>query len=140
MQQSLFFVRLFLSGLSLAFTLFHCAKDARKSIVHLCHLSVTMIEVLIFHCHILAAFFVFTRRWQEANAKEGILSLALFGLVFTIGWAITGGIAKAVAPENGFTPWFTADTLSLGLVLIPEAVIFRLVFLRRAPQKTVANT
>jgi uncharacterized membrane protein YhdT len=98
-----------------------------------------MIEVFIFHCHILAALFIFTRRWQEANIKEGVLAVALFGLVFAISWAIMGGIANAVTPENGFTSWFTADTLSLTLVLIPEAALFRLVFLRRAPQKIAPN-
>ncbi len=100
-----------------------------------------MIEVVIFHLHILAALYAFTRRWQEANVKEGILALGLIGLVFTIGWAVTGGIAKFVTPSGGFTPWFTADTLSLVLLVIPEIFLFRLFFMRKpapAPSSSAA--
>jgi uncharacterized membrane protein YhdT len=96
-----------------------------------------MIEVVIFHLHILVALYAFTRRWQEANIKEGILALGLIGLVFTIGWAVTGGVAKFVTPKGGFTTWFTADTLSLVLLVIPEIFLFRLFFMRKpspAPQ------
>lgn len=96
-----------------------------------------MIEVLIFHLHVIAALYAFTRRWQEANIKEGILALGLIGLVFTIGWAITGGIAKAVTPQGGFASWFTADTLSLVLLIIPEVILFRLFFLRKSPTASV---
>jgi uncharacterized membrane protein YhdT len=96
-----------------------------------------MIEVIIFHLHILVALYAFTRRWQEANIKEGFLALGLIGLVFTIGWAVTGGVAKFVTPKGGFTTWFTADTLSLVLLVIPEIFLFRLFFMRKpspAPQ------
>jgi uncharacterized membrane protein YhdT len=91
-----------------------------------------MIEVSIFHLHILAALYAFTKRWQEDNIKEGAVAIALIGLVFTIGWAITGAIARALTPAGGFTTWFTADTLSLVLLLIPEAFLFRMFFLNKA--------
>jgi uncharacterized membrane protein YhdT len=88
-----------------------------------------MIEVTIFHLHILAALYAFTKRWQEDSVKEGVVALALIGLVFTIGWAITGAIARAVTPTGGFATWFTADTLSLVLLMIPEIILFRMFFL-----------
>ncbi len=90
-----------------------------------------MIEVTIFHLHIVAALYVFTKRWQEDGIKEGFVALGLIGLVFTIGWAITGGIARLVTPTGGFAPWFTTDTVSLVLLLIPEILIFRLFFLNK---------
>ncbi|MCS6809524.1 MAG: hypothetical protein RML40_11980 [Bacteroidota bacterium] len=94
-----------------------------------------MIEVVIFHAHILAALYAFTRRWQESSLKEGILALGLIGLIFTIGWAITGSIAKFITPPGGFTSWFTADTLSLVLLVPPELLLFRMLFFRSAPSQ-----
>jgi len=91
-----------------------------------------MIEVAIFHLHILAALYAFTKRWQEETLKEGFVALGLIGLVFTIGWAITGAIAKVLTPVGGFTSWFTADTLSLVLLLIPEVLLFRMFFLNKS--------
>jgi uncharacterized membrane protein YhdT len=89
-----------------------------------------MIEMLIFHAHIVGVLYAFTKRWQEDNLKEAFTTLGLVGLVFTIGWAITGTIAKVVTPASGFTTWFTADTLSLVLLIIPEVILFRIFFLR----------
>jgi uncharacterized membrane protein YhdT len=97
--------------------------------------QITMIEVVVFHAHIVAALYAFTRRWQEESVKEGALALGLIGLVFTVGWAVTGGIAKVITPAGGFTPWFTADTVSLLLLVIPEILLFRMFFLSRGKKK-----
>jgi hypothetical protein len=48
----------------------------------------------------------------------------------TILWAITGPIARAVLPNSRPEDFFTADTLSLVLLLIPEYIFFRAFFLR----------
>jgi hypothetical protein len=53
-----------------------------------------MIEVLIFHLHIVGVLYAFTKRWQEDGIKEGFLAIGIIGLVFAIGWAITGGLAR----------------------------------------------
>lgn len=90
-----------------------------------------MIEVLIFHLHIIASLYAFTKRWQDDNIKEGFVALGLIGLVFTIGWAITGAIARMLTPTGGFTQWFTSDTLSLVLLLIPEIIMFKIFFLNQ---------
>ncbi len=96
-----------------------------------------MIEMLIFHAHIVGALYGFTKRWQETNIKEGLLAVAVIGLVFMIGWAITGPIAKLLTPATGFSVvWFTTDTLSLLILLPIEAVVFKLFFLDKARNNT----
>lgn len=89
-----------------------------------------MIEIFIFHLHILAGLYAFTKRWQEEHIKEGLLAVLIIGLIFSIGWAITGTVARFITPEGGFATWFTSDTLSLILLIIPEFFIFRLFFLK----------
>ncbi len=88
-----------------------------------------MIEIFIFHLHIVAALYAFVLRWQDGNAKEGLLALTIMALIFSVGWAITSTIAQVVAPAAGFSSWFTRDTLSLVLLVIPEIVIFKMFFL-----------
>lgn len=90
-----------------------------------------MIEIFIFHIHIVAAVYAFTLRWKEENTKEGFLALAMIGVTFSILWAITGSIARIITPQNGFTSWFTSDTLSLVLLLILEIPLFLLFFKRK---------
>lgn len=89
-----------------------------------------MIDLIIYHLHIVGALYAFTMRWQRDGIKGGALAVATCGLVFTILWAITGPIAYAVMPASMSTQLFTADTLSLVLLLIPEIVFFRAFFLR----------
>jgi uncharacterized membrane protein YhdT len=90
-----------------------------------------MIEVLIFHLHIVGALYAFTQRWQEDGAKEGFLAVGLMALIFMIGWAITGGIAQLITPKGGFTTWFNTGTVSLVLLILPEIFIFRMLFLAK---------
>ncbi|TAE31891.1 MAG: hypothetical protein EAZ92_02150 [Candidatus Kapaibacterium sp.] len=91
-----------------------------------------MIEVFIFHLHIVGALYAFTLRWQDDSLKEGVLAVGLMGLIFMIGWAITGGVARIITPAGGFAPWLTADTLSLVLLVIPEIFVFRMLFFKRS--------
>ncbi len=95
-----------------------------------------MIEVFIFFLHILAALYAFTRAWQDNHVKEGVLAVALIGLVFAIGWSITGTVAHLILPGGSGVYWFTADTLSLVLLFIPEVLLFRLFFLQRERRRT----
>lgn len=62
--------------------------------------------------------------------KEGLIAVLLFGLCFTILWALTGPIARFIMPHEGLANWFTADTLSLVLVSIPDALFFYVFFLK----------
>jgi hypothetical protein len=90
-----------------------------------------MIDLLIYHIHLVAGIYAFTSRWQRDGLKGGFLAVASCALVFTILWAMTGPIARIImpnSPEPG--QLFTTDTLSLTLLLIPEAMFFRAFFLR----------
>lgn len=89
-----------------------------------------MIELLIFHLHIIGALYAFTKNWQSSHLKDGILSVAVIALLFSVGWALTGTLAQFIMPKNLNTPYFTSDTLSLVLLFIPEIVFFYYFFLR----------
>ena len=95
-----------------------------------------MIEVLIFFLHLLAALYAFTKAWQDNHIKEGVLAVTLIALAFAIGWSITGTVAHLLMPGGGYPPWFTADTLSLVMLLIPEIFFFRIFFLHRERRRT----
>jgi hypothetical protein len=89
-----------------------------------------MIEILIFHLHIVAALYAFTKSWQNGNLKDGFLSVIIIGLVFSIGWALTSPIAGLVMPQSWNSTYFTQDTLSLIFLAIPEAYFFKIFFLK----------
>ncbi len=89
-----------------------------------------MIEILIFHLHFVGALYAFTKNWQKHSTKEGILAVLVIGLVFTIGWALTGPIARIIMPQAWETIYFNRDTLSLVLLAIPEAFFFYFFFVK----------
>lgn len=87
-------------------------------------------EILIYHIHIVAAVFAFVKNWQKSGTKDGILSVLMIGLFFAIGWALTGTLAWIIWPQSLNSPWFTADTLSLVLVMIPESIFYYHFFIK----------
>ncbi len=89
-----------------------------------------MIINAIFLLHILAALYAFTKRWQDANVREGFLGIIILGLAFTILWAITGQAARLISPEGGYASWFDRDTISLVLVGILDGIFFFFFFLK----------
>jgi len=89
-----------------------------------------MIEIFIFHLHIVGALYAFTKNWQTGGIKSGILSLLIIGLIFTIGWALTNPLAWMIMPQKWSSIWFSQDTLSLVLLLIPESVFFYIFFVK----------
>lgn len=94
-----------------------------------------MIELLILFLHFLGALYAFTKNWQQDNAKSGLMSVVVIGLVFTIGWALTGPIANILMPESLETVYFTKDTLSLILLFIPECIFFYFFFVKEGPKQ-----
>lgn len=97
-----------------------------------------MIDLLIYHIHIVAFLYAYTRRWQEEGIKGGVIAVSLCALVFIILWSITGPIARLIMPtEPKVGDIFTRDTLSLVLLMIPEAVFFVVFFLRAQRGKGV---
>ena len=89
-----------------------------------------MIELFIFHLHIVGALYAFTKGFQKNSLKDGFLGILIIGLFFTIGWALTGTIARTIMPYKWNSPIFTQDTLSLVLLLIPEIVFFYYFFVK----------
>lgn len=90
-----------------------------------------MIDLLIYHLHLVGVVYAFTKRWQMEGVKSGLLAVVLIGLAFTILWALMGPIARLlmpVAPVPGEV--FSSDTLSLVLTLGAELPLFILFFLR----------
>jgi hypothetical protein len=51
-------------------------------------------------------------------------------LIFTIGWALTGPIARMIMPSDFNSIYFTTDTLSLILLFIPEILFFYFYFVK----------
>jgi hypothetical protein len=83
-----------------------------------------MIELIIFHLHIIAAVYVFVKYWQVDELKNAFLGIAILGLLFTIGWALSSAITAAIYPDSWNSIYFNSDTFSLVLLAIPESIFF----------------
>ena len=90
-----------------------------------------MLELLIYHIHIVAILYAFTKRWQVEGLKGAFLAVGICVLVFIIGWSLTGALARLFMP-GPYPPgtMFTGDTLSLVMLLVPEALFFWFFFVR----------
>lgn len=89
-----------------------------------------MIDLLIYHLHLIGAAYAFTKRWQDEGVRSGLMAVILIGLVFTIVWALMGPIARLILPNSAAGDILTSDTLSLLLTLAVEAPFFLVFFLR----------
>ncbi len=89
-----------------------------------------MIEILIFHIHIIAILYAFTKNWQKTSIKDGFLAIGIILLMFSIGWAMTSTIASLIMPSKWNTIFFNKDTLSLILLLIPESIFYYHFFIK----------
>ena len=83
-----------------------------------------MITAFIFSAHLIFALFIFTKKWQDENLSAGFLNLALIGILFSVGWTITGMIAKLFMEPKGFGLYFDRDTFSLTLLTIAEYLFY----------------
>jgi hypothetical protein len=89
-----------------------------------------MIEIFIFHLHILGILYAFTKNWQKRRLKDAVLSVMILGLIFSIGWALTQPIAQFIMPSTFKNIYFNKDTLSLVLLVIPEIAFFYIFFIK----------
>jgi len=94
-----------------------------------------MITLFIFYAHVIAAVTLYTRRWQEANWKEGILAVGFLLLIFSVGWSISTFIMKLLVSEKGFAVWLDRDTLSLLLLAMMEGVFFSIQIRRKRAKR-----
>ncbi|HEY6906469.1 MAG TPA: hypothetical protein VI230_03335 [Ignavibacteriaceae bacterium] len=97
-----------------------------------------MISAFIFFLHLIFALVIFTKKWQSENLKSGILNLGLIGVLFAVGWSITGIIAKIVMEEKGLGLYFDRDTFSLTLLTIGEYFFYRIYY--REPTEAGTET
>jgi hypothetical protein len=68
---------------------------------------------------------VFTKKWQEETVSTAFLNMALIAILFTVGWSISGIIAKLIMEPQGFGVFFDRDTFSLFLLSIAEYIFYR---------------
>ncbi|MPN33830.1 hypothetical protein SDC9_181322 [bioreactor metagenome] len=92
-----------------------------------------MIELIIFHLHLLAGLYAFTKYWQQNGLKDAILALSVVALVFIVGWSIAGTIADVIYSESWKNPYFTKDALGLVILVIPESFFFYHFFVKDVP-------
>ena len=95
-----------------------------------------MIPLFVFYAHTIAAVWIFTKRWQEGDWKEGILAVGFLALIFSVGWSMSTFILKLVIDEKGFAIWMDRDALSLLLLAVMEAVFFY-IQMKRKKRKAV---
>lgn len=84
-----------------------------------------MITAFIFFVHLIFSLVVFTKKWQDENLASGFQNIALIGILFAVGWTITGMVAKLVMEPKGLGMQFDRDTFSLTLLLIIEYFFYK---------------
>lgn len=84
-----------------------------------------MITAIIFFAHLLFAIIIFTKKWQDESIKSGFINLALIGILFAVGWTLSGIIAKLVMKPEGLGLFYDRDTFSLTILSIAEYFFYR---------------
>jgi uncharacterized membrane protein YhdT len=87
-----------------------------------------MISAIIFFGHLIFSLIVFTKKWQEENLSAGFMNLALIGILFAVGWSISGMAVKFVMEPEGFGLYFDRDTLSLVILSIGEYLFYKMYY------------
>jgi hypothetical protein len=83
-----------------------------------------MVPLFIFYLHTVAAVYAYTKRWQEAGVKEGILAVAFFAIIFSVAWTLATFLLHEVSPPAGLGPGLDRDALSLLLLTIGEGFFY----------------
>lgn len=84
-----------------------------------------MVTGIIFAVHILFILVIFTKKWQDESLSTAFLNVGLIVILFSVGWTITGMIAKALMEPEGFGIEFNRDTFSLVLLTIAEFFFYK---------------
>lgn len=84
-----------------------------------------MIDVFIYHIHLVALVVTFSKYWKLDGLKAGLMSVLLALLVFLICWTLSATFSYYVYPEELNSIFFSNNTLSLILVLIPEYFYYK---------------
>jgi hypothetical protein len=84
-----------------------------------------MISGLIFAIHLLFILIIFTKKWQDEGLSTAFLNVGLIIILFSVGWTITGMIAKAIMEPEGLGIEFNRDTFSLVLLTVAEFFFYK---------------
>lgn len=87
-----------------------------------------MITAFIFFVHFIFAILLFTKKWQEESIGQAWMNIGLIIILFSVGWTITGMIAKLIMNQQGFGVYFDRDTFSLVLLTIVEFFFYKLYY------------
>lgn len=83
-----------------------------------------MITAFIFFVHLIFLTIIFTHKWQRESLAAALTNVALIVILFSVGWSITGMIARLVMEQKGFGLYFDRDTFSLFLLSIAEYIFY----------------
>lgn len=84
-----------------------------------------MVSAFLFYIHILFMLIIFTKKWQTESLSTAFLHVALIGLIFSIGWSITGMVATALFAADDLSFYFDRDAFSLTLLTLLEFFFYR---------------
>ncbi len=87
-----------------------------------------MVTALIFAAHLIFALIIFTKKWQDESISSALLNLGLIGILFSVGWSITGMISDAIMGPKGFGILFDRDAFSLTLLAIAEYFFYKMYY------------
>ena len=90
-----------------------------------------MIPLLVFYIHIVAAAYVFTKRWQNENTAEAFIAVGFMTVVFFVGWTAATFILKLFVDQEGLGKLFDRDAMSLMLLTILEAGLYSMYFKKK---------
>lgn len=84
-----------------------------------------MITAFIFFVHFIFAILIFTKKWQEEGITQAWMNMGLIVILFSVGWTITGMIAKLIMNQDGLGIYFDSDAFSLTLLTIMEFFFYK---------------
>ena len=104
-----------------------------------------MVAALILSLHFIAAVYVFFK-YKKESTSEGFLAVALFVIVFSVGWTIARMLTNGLYSLEFFEKWYYSntsaslqkeinrDTIALLLLTAGECGVYYL-FLRRTKKE-----
>ncbi len=109
-----------------------------------------MVSAILLLCHIIAAVFLFLK-YKRISISDGILSVTLMIIIFSVGWTITTMITNLIFSIECITKWyyrppqslfimilqreFNRDTISLLLLTITEVIAYFLFFSEKSSKQ-----
>ena len=90
-----------------------------------------MIPLFVFYIHVVAAAYLYTKRWQVEGKAEAFLAVGFMVLIFFSGWSVSTFILKLVVGREGLGRFFDRDAMSLLLLTILEAGLYVFYFKKK---------